>query len=262
MEVIEMKGKVIIWTLLALSLAIIIVVAAIAPTVAKHKSDGSIVTYSYGGSVTLQLPQGVPPHPTTLMIHASHIEKQGDAPLRGPADTFLVYLWIPTLNRFVPVAEISDNPDPAGHTLIREVLLGTAVWRPGLMENSFIAEDEDIEIRMRGDVLLVNLTKGVHVSLPFQLLPAPMNALGDLSFDLPPIALEFRGFDSTYKEESTQYLNPAQGLSGWTIAGTSIYKPAWVRTWIQQWTEGTGDPFKFAGTIALHSTATYIPPPP
>jgi hypothetical protein len=116
------------------------------------------------------------------------------------------------------------------------------------MPNYFIGEDKDIEVRKCGDTLIVNLTVPLAITLP----AVPFGG----SFTLPPIALEFRGLDGTYKDEMTATLP-----SGWKYAAKSTNKPAWVRTWIQQWTAGTSDPFKFAGTLSPYQTATYTPPP-
>jgi hypothetical protein len=175
-------------------------------------------------------------------------------------DVLEIAIWAPAMNTFLPVADISDNTNPAAYALLKQIYLNTPIWTPGLMENFFTVGDKELEVRMCGDVLIANLTKGVHISLPFQFLPAPLNALGDMSFDLPPMALEFRGIGSAYREEVTLGFLPSPPLSGWTITLKSTNKPAWVRTWIQQWTAGTSDPFKFAGTLTLQQTQTWTPP--
>ena len=257
----ETKRKLIIGLFVPLSLAMIIVVAALAPTVvvARHKNkDDSLTNYMYGGQVTVQLPEGVPPHPTTLLIGASHVERQGDYPMRGPHDVISVYLWIPQLNSFMPVIAISTNQNPEHQALIKEIYSNTPLWNPALgFENCYWIDKDELYTTKRGDVFFVNLTVGFHVSLDFTGSPLPpMQALGDLSFDLPPIAMEVRGIDSSYSEQSAVTLP-----SGWSTEGWYLRKPAWVRLWIQEWTMGTGDPFKFAGVLGVHGKQTLTPPP-
>jgi hypothetical protein len=258
-EVREIKRKVILGTVLALSLAMIIAVAALAPTVAvarDKKDDDSLTYYANGGQVTVQLPDGVPSHPTSLIFAAMHIERRGDYPIRGPHDVFAVYIWVPALNSFMPVAVFSDNPNPAHHDLMKEIYIGTPFWIPGVMENYFVPAEDELVTRSRGDMFFVNLTVGAHVSLNFTGSPNPqLSALGDLSFDLPPIAMEVRGFDTTYREDSKGALP-----SGYTSLAHYVRKPAWVRLWIRNWTGGA-DAFKFAGVRGLYGKVTAIPPP-
>jgi hypothetical protein len=258
-EVREIKRKLIIVTVLALSLVMIIAVAALAPTVAvarKKNDDDSLTYYANGGQVTVQLPDGEPSHPTSLIFASMHIERRGDYPIRGPHDVFAVYIWVPALNSFLPVAVFSDNPDPAHHDLMKEIYIGTPFWIPGVMENYFVPAEDELVTWSRGDMSFVNLTVGAHVSLNFTGSPNPqMSALGDLSFDLPPIAMEIRGFDSTYREDSEGALP-----SGYTSSAHYLRKPAWVRLWIQNWTGGS-DAFKFAGVRGLYGKVTAIPPP-
>jgi hypothetical protein len=257
----ELKRKLIIGLFVPLSLAMIIAVAALAPSVvvARHKNkDDTLTTYTYGGTVTVQLPEGVPPHPTTLMIGAQHIERQGDYPMRGPHDVISFYIWIPSLNRFMPVIAISTNQNPEHQALIKEIYSGTPLWNPALgMENCYWIDKEELYTTKRGDVFFVNLTVGFHVSLDFSGSPMPlMQALGVLSFDLPPISMEVRGIDGSYSEENAGILP-----SGWSSEGWSLHKPAWVRLWIQEWTAGVGYPFRFAGVLGVHGRATLTPPP-
>jgi len=126
------------------------------------------------------------------------------------------------------------------------------------MENYFVPDDEDLVTRKRGNIFFANLTEGVHVSLPFDRLPeeSPLKFLGDLSFDLPPIALEVRGFDSHYREDSEGTLP-----SGYASSAYYVRKPAWVRLWIQEWTPSGSDAFKFAGVLGVYSKVTVTPPP-
>jgi hypothetical protein len=257
-----MKRNLVFGTILTLSLAVIIAIAAVVPALAHYNRKGcdesdSLTYYAYGGQVTIQLPEGVPPHPTTLLVASMHVEKRGDYPIRGPHDVFMVYLWVSALNSFLPVAAVSDHPDPAHHDLMKAIYIGTPLWIPGLMENYFVPDDEVLVTRKRGDVFFANLTEGVHVSLPFDMLVgSPLSALGDLSFDLPPMALEIRGIDSVYFEEGEGATLP----SDWSMKSRVWRKPAWVRVWIQEWTGGS-DAFRFAGVLGVHGSFTCTPPP-
>jgi hypothetical protein len=252
-----MKRKMVLGMFVALSLAIIIAVAAFVPTVAiarygKQKAK-SLTYYSYGGQVTVQLPEGVPSHPTTLIITAMHVQKQGYNVLSGPHNVFSAYIWVPERNSFIPVVAISTNPNPEHQELIKEIYNGTPLWNPTLGMLNCISVDDDVLVtQKRGDVFFCNLTEGVHISLPFP----PPSGLPDLSFDLPPIAFEVRGIDSTYRESGATTLP-----SGYSTAADYLRKPAWVRLWIQDWTAGTGDPFKFAGVLGVSAKTTVIPPP-
>jgi hypothetical protein len=255
------KRNVVFGTIAVLSLVMVIAVASFAPTVAvakrKPEKDDSLTYYSYGGQVTVQLPDGVPSHPTSLLFAAFHAEKQGDYPIRGPHDVFACYFWIPELKVFFPAAVVSDNPNPDHRALIEEIYMGGPLWNPlvGFLNIHWV-DPEVLVTRKHGDVFFVNLTEGVHVSLNFTASPNPMaQPLGDRSFDLPPIAFEVRGIDSPYSEEEAQS-NP----SGWSSESRSLRKPAWVRLWIQEWTMGTGDPFKFAGVLGVQNKVTFTPP--
>ena len=251
------KRKVFIGLALSLSLAIIIAVAFLAPAiaVARHgkDKDKSLTYYSYGGQVTVQLPDGVPSHPTTLIFAAFHVEKRGNNVLTGPHDVLAVYIWVPERNVFLPAVAISTNPNPEHQELIKEIYNGTPLWNPTLgMLNSITVDKDVLVTKRRGDVFFCNLTEGVHISLPF---PAP-SGLPDLSFDLPPLAFEVRGIDSIYRESDASTLP-----SGYSTSADYVRRPAWVRTWIQEWTAGTGDPFKFAGVLGVSAKTTVTPPP-
>ena len=234
----------------------IIAVAYFAPAVAVARhgkdKDESLTYYGYGGQVTVQLPDGVPSHPTTLIFAAFHAQK-GNNVLSGPHDVLAVYIWVPERNTFLPAVAISTNPNPEHQELIKEIYNGTPLWNPTLGMLNSISVDEDVLVtKKRGDVFLCNLTEGVHVSLPFP----PPSGLPDLSFDLPPLAFEVRGIDSPYRESSSMNLP-----SGYSTAAEYMRRPAWVRTWIQNWTAGTGDPFKFAGVLGVSAKTTVTPPP-
>jgi len=98
-----MKRKLVLGTVLALSLAIIILVAAIFPALASGKKHPDVtVVSSNQGHVRLDLPPpgGAPPpagvagHPTNLILTFIDYYK-------GPAsgtDVIVVYIWVSTVS--------------------------------------------------------------------------------------------------------------------------------------------------------------------
>jgi hypothetical protein len=172
----------------------------------------------------------------------------------------MVSLWVPQANRFVGVASISDNPNPDSYAFFKTVFNNTPMWMPPLMQNQFNVTDEELEVRMHGNVLTANLTKAVYISLQFNLLPPPYSSWGNLSFTLPPMTLMFRGIDEPFKDERTYYLLPKPPLSGYTWKEERLLVPAWVKVEIPAWL-GTLY-FEAVGHIAKHQTQTFIPPTP
>jgi hypothetical protein len=235
----------------------IVAVAAVAPTLANScPTDPAAVTlYGTTGTVILQLPSGVPSHPTTLKIGVSDSEKRSDY---GASDALLIDLWVPQANRFVPVASISDNPNPDSDAFFKMVLNNTPIWMPPLMQNHFNVTDEELEVRMHGNVLTANLTKAINIKLPFNLLPLPYSLWGNLSFTLPPMTLMFRGIDEPFRDEHTYYFLPTPPFSGYTWKEERFLVPAWVKVEIPAWLGSSY--FEVVGHIAKHQTTTYIPP--
>ena len=252
-----MKRSVVLGTILALSLAVIVAVAAVAPTFANScPTDPATVTiYGPSGTVNLQLPSGVPSHPTTLQIA---IGESSSRSTFGAADTMIISLWVPQANRFVPVASISDKPNPDSGAFFKMVFNNTPIWMPPLMQNCFNVTDEELEVRMHGDVLTANLTKALYISLPFNVMPQPYSSWGNLSFTLPPMALMFRGIDEPFRDEKTYSFLPKPPLSGYAWKEERLLVPAWVKVEIPAWLGGSY--FEVVGHIGKHSTQTFIPP--
>jgi hypothetical protein len=158
------------------------------------------------------------------------------------------------MNRFLPAAAIGTNPNPEHQQMIKELYNGTPLWNPQFgIENLFWIDEEKLVTWRHNNVFFANLTEGVHVSLNFT--GTPMNALGDLSFDLPPIAFEVRGQNGHYHGESDM-----TSPSGYMTSVKWTRKPAWVRLWIQEWTGG-GPGFKFAGELGTYVKTTMTAPP-
>lgn len=285
-----MKKKLILGTILVLSLAITVAVAAVAPSLAGFASpaNSDVKFYGTGAKVVVQLPQGgaaLASRPATLQFQVSDLDKRSDY---GGTDVLFVYLWVPALNGFIPVADISDNPDPAAIALIKGVWNNSFVWLPPLFPNVFQLADKELEVWTEkassqsgnggwswdeygryvwdipgDDALIVNLTKTVHISLPFNLLiGTPFAAAGNQTFDLPPMTLTFRGSDEGSPVESTYNFPPRPIGSGWTIKNTGTGKPAWATVDIPAWL-GTvlRTPLDVTGSVLLNMHSTYTPPP-
>jgi hypothetical protein len=238
-------NKKVFGTILAFSLAIIIIVAAVVPAFAHgnrrgdDKSDSPITNYGSGGSVHIQLPPGIPSHPTTLQIDAYNLDKRSSF---GAMNIMMIWLWVPSSNGYAPVALISDSSNPDFYDFAETLFSGSPVWAPPAgMTNIFKVADKELEVRMRGDVLTANLTVPISITLP--------DPLGG-SFILPPTTLEFRGFDTAFSETSSL---------GSLTTTDFISKPAWVRLWIPQWAGGI--PTEFVGTLWIHLKRTYTLPP-
>lgn len=253
-----MKRSVTLGSVLALSLAVIIAVAAVIPALAHNKPSGPTL-YSSGGHVTLLLPPaptkpppapaGTPTHPTALRIFADDVDRRSDF---GAADLMLVSIWVSAVNRFVPVAYISDNPKQSD--LIKAAWVGTSIWHPTAAPNVFTVTDKELEVWKHGDTVTVNLT--VSEDIKFGTL---FPNLKPLNFTLPPIAIEFRGIDDAYKEpEETTTFAPSPPYSGYKLTETHIDKPAWVRVWIPAWLGA--QQIEFAGVLNVQETKTYTAP--
>jgi hypothetical protein len=243
---------------LALFLAVIIAVAAVVPALAHgnkgddDKSDSLTTFYGSGGNVKLQLPPGDPSHPTDLDFVVFDFDRRSTF---GSFDAMIVALWVPKLNGYVPVAVVSNSPNPEFFNHAHTVLGGTPPWNPAAeMRNIFEVSDTEFEVHKRGDVLTAELTVPLDLALNFSKVTGPLKFLGDLSFTLPPIKIEIRGFDSTFKDEAV-----SKTLSGYTITQNTINKPAWVRVWSAPWLGFA--PQYTAGTLFVHVTRTYTPPP-
>ena len=255
-------NKKILGTVVALFLAVIIAVVAVVPTLAYgnnrycDNSDSLTTFYGNGGNFNLQLPPGVPSHPTDLHFVVFDFDRRSTF---GSIDAMIVALWVPALNGYASVAVVSDSPNPEFFDHSYTVLGGTPVWNPAKgFSNIFSVSDTELEVHKRGDVLTAELTVPVEIALPFQNLPA-FAFLGDLSFTLPPIKIEIRGFNSIFKDEAVQNLVPHPPLSGYTITQNTINKPAWVRFWSTSWLGAA--PQYTTGSLYVHVTRTYTPPP-
>src|SRR4030042_5453581 len=167
-----MKRKLVLGTVLALSLAIIILVAAIFPALASGKKHPDVtVVSSNQGHVRLDLPPpgGAPPpagvagHPTNLILTFIDYYK-------GPAsgtDVIVVYIWVSTANMYIPIAAIGDQP---ANEQIKKFWNNTPVYleidNVVIRNNLKTVADKELDVwkecaRGHDDILIAHLT--VHV---------------------------------------------------------------------------------------------------
>ena len=255
-----------------LALSVIIAVAAIAPALANHNQDGSygdddaITFYSIAGAVILQLPPapnktgtGTPAHPTDLAIQVAHWQKSSAFGAVGH-DLLFVALWIPQKNAYHPVAYITSNNDTDFLNLTKTAWNGTWIWferklvPSPFFRNVITVEPDKLEVARHGDVITANLTREVNVYLPFYGLGGEWAAWGNQTFTLPPMSLEFRGIDTSYKDEMALTLP-----SGYTLTEAGWAKPAWISVNIPQWL-GNNTHFRAAGDTKHNWKVTYTPP--
>jgi len=226
-----MKRSHLFGTLLVLILTASVAVVAVVPALAHNKPEdppapGTLKSHGYGGYVLLQLPSpATPSHPYNLRLAASHFDERS---ANGEEDYLDIYVWSPQYpggSRFVWLGGITDSQE--GFDFMKAMYTGYVG-----AEMTKKVEDKDIEISKKGDVLTVNLTKAIVYEIGN---PWPQH-LKDLNFTLPPMTLEFRGFDEIYKEEGapTTLAPPASG-AGWTTQRTDWRKPAWVEVSIPAW---------------------------
>jgi hypothetical protein len=234
-----MERKSLFGTVLALSLTLIIAVAAVIPTFAYKQSSGKTFYSVGGGEVTLQLPQGNPEHPTAFRIFVDSYDKRSEG---GVADTMIVFMWWPTQNTFTPVAYISDNQEH--NEFMKLAWSKTFVWHAigNIPENIIKVDPDQLEVRRQGDVVTANLNVEVSINLI------------STSFTLPSMTIAIRGIDKAYVVPEKTAALP----SGYTATETQLSKPAWVAVEIPAWL-GTM-PIEFAGGLDVHGTMTYTAP--
>ena len=264
-----MERRLLFGTVLALS--VIIAVAAVAPVLANHiqngpySDDDAVKFYSNAGNVILQLPPapnktgtGIPAHPTDLQFVVGDWEKHSAFGAAGH-DLLYVALWIPVRNAYAPVAFITDNNDTDFLNFIKTAWNSTFIWferttiPSPYFRNVLTVAPEELEVSRHGDVVTAYLTREVNIYLPFQgLIGTPVAVMGNQTFTLPSMSLEFRGIDTPYKSEITPTLP-----SGYALKEAGWEKPAWVSAEIPQWLNVR---FKAVGTTMHNWKVTYTPP--
>jgi hypothetical protein len=237
-----LKRKLVL-TVAAVPLAVLFVVAVVAPTLGQTGSSNSnsqIVIGGSGGEVALQLPPGNPSHPTDLVIGVSRINST-------PAvDVMSVYLWVSNSNMYVPVAEITDNQNQTDVEWIKSMVNGSPVWNPPAAKNVFIVNNTTLEVTKVDDMIVANLTMPVNITLPA--------AFGN-NFTLPPMTLYFHPIGASFNENK----NFTIPFTNWTVTINAEVMPAWVQVHIPQWL-GPTTSYKNVGEINVKTTVTYTPP--
>jgi hypothetical protein len=279
------KRKLLLGTGLTLTLVVLTILTVVVPTLAVSDPNKPQVTkYFTSGKVILQLPTpsnksapappGTPSHPVSLELLAYDLDRKSTF---GAHDELYVALWIPQANSYVPVAFISDN-DAAGQDFHKMLYTNIAIWSTGF-ENVIAVADEELEIwtenswtrdgnRYKGwgcessDVFIVNLTKAVTISLPWNLLPpqVPLSKWGNQTFTLLPMTLEFREIGDSFYQEATESLVASPGfppMSDYTVKAKGWRTPAWIEAslvWINY------ADMEFVGRTTSQGKAVYVPP--
>jgi hypothetical protein len=227
-----MKKKTILGTLLALSLAAIITIAAVTPALAsKPQSNPGSVTYSNDGWVCVQLP---PPggamtgHPIDLKFWAQDVEKRS-----GGVDVLNIIIWVSALNSYITIAAIADQVPTAE---VKAAYNGTPVYLEingvVIRNNIKTVADKELDVwmeRARGhdDIFIANLTVPVG-PLDFTGLPPIFGS----TFTVPAMTLTFSGIAEGSRQTTTA------NLPGFTWSQTSTMVPAFVIVDIPAWLTG------------------------
>jgi hypothetical protein len=161
----------------------------------------------------------------------------------GPGDFLRIWVLVPQLNLFSPVAMVVSNPNSsAAVASVKEVVNGTAI-----AANVIAANSSQFRIsNTTSTVIVANLTIPITITLG-----TPLPITGNLT--IPPIAIEVRGFDTPFTETSQTALR-----SGYNITTTTTAMPAWVRLWIPSMLGPTY--WMTEGTLAIQSIDTIEPP--
>lgn len=243
-----------LYAIFAISLVITIAITIVAPTFAttKNNCNNSNKRINHG-TVEISLPPGggaLTGRPTDLVLLAYDYDKS-----MSYTDALVVAMWIPAMNRFVPLAVIADqvpnddikklwNNSPvyleSNGVVIRNNLITVAdkqlqVWT----EESRYNNAEDV-------VLTANLAEAVQ--LDFNGLPS---ATFGSAFKVPALTLMFRQIADGFAHEETQSFP-----SGYTLTSTHTDLPAWVHVSMPAW----GYSPTTSGTIIYHETSTILPP--
>jgi hypothetical protein len=269
----KMRKKIILGTILMLSALIVTVIAAVGPALA-HPRDNSIDLYGTGAHVNLTLPPpnvgppplGVPAHPTTIGFIVADYNRRSEG---GAFDLLFVGIWVQSINSFFPIAQVYDTQVPAW---AKQLFNSTGAGNPlyyetsaGVVRSNLIqVGDKELEVWTESSwtqfdhgykswngpsaaTLKVNLTRSVFINYTYS---NPL--IGNLSFTLPPLTLEFHETGEGWPEEDTNTVGK------WVQFEKSTKVPAWVEVVIPAWCRTTS--FQVAGSIAEHMTEKFTPP--
>jgi hypothetical protein len=261
-----MRKKIVLGTILMLSVLIVTIVVSIAPAFG-NRDDPGIVAYGTGARVTFKMP---PPggaaagHPTDISISVWGFGRRSET---GAFDYMQVQVWVPALNNYLLVATVWDIPIPAWW---KEMWNGSAVYyetSAGVIRNNAIqVADKGLDVWMENtktecgfgqkswnaasaNTLIANLT------VPLQISTAGLPPTFGLSnFTLPPLTLRFIEIGEGYFEEGTAGLP-----TGYTVNIKETRTPAWVYVAISTWINGEPK-LEVVGHLAAHGSYAWIPP--
>jgi hypothetical protein len=250
-----MKTKIAL-AIFAILSAAVLTVAVLVSTLQVNSQDTSVsVAYGSHGEVTIQLPAGIPAHPTCLRLVAGDITSNSTF---GARDNLIVFLWIPSYNNFIPAAIITTG-NASALTYLKTLYNGTPVWNPPLEPNVINVTDNVLQVSRQGDVIVANLTVAQKIALPFdQMNGTQFQVFGNQSFTLPALTLTFRPIGNSFNYQETTQILPHPPLSGYTVSLTSVQSPAWVQVSIPQWIGAL--PFEVTGHICNNVVERATPP--
>jgi len=196
-----MKIRNVLVAVLALSLVVTITVATIFPAFAANKTIDS----SNQGHISLELPSpggAVASHPTNIVFSFYDYTK---GPL-SPTDVLVVYIWISSMNKYIPIAAIADHPPNAQ---IKQFWNNTPIYMEVdgvvLRNNLKAVADKELDVWMENpgtsyghghnswnaaddEVLVANLTVPVG---PLDYTGLPPSVFGS-TFTVPAMEITFR----------------------------------------------------------------------
>lgn len=236
-----MRKKIVLGTILMLSVLIVTVIAALAPAVATS-NDSSIVNYGTGARATFLLPSSggaLAGRPTSLSIEVWDFDRRSET---GPFDFMQIQLWVPGINTYLPIAAVMDIPVPDWFKKewnATVVSFGNAFYVAGKELEVWVEEGSSMGnghwswdkhgrctwVVPGNDVLYANLTKALYIN---RTSSNPL--IGNLSFTLPPTMMVFvKTAEGKYQE----LVSPLG--SGWTQTIKETKVPAWVEIIIPSW---------------------------
>jgi hypothetical protein len=218
--------------MLIVPLAITIAIVVISPAGAINKT---LTAYNVGHiRLDLAPPGGaVTGHPINMILSCYDYYK-------GPAsktDVIVVYIWVSTLNKYVPIAAIADQP---ANAQIKQFWNNTPVYLEvdGVVIRNNLKQvaDKELDVWMENtwtcygyckganEVLIANLTVPVG-PLDYTGLPSIFGS----TFTVPPLEATFRQITESWQETETM-LMPSGTTTITSIrrdASVSVEMPAW-----------------------------------
>lgn len=201
-------------------------------------------TNSYGGLTIIQLPPtgGNATNPAMTFKFEFWHTTTGTGNFTGPGDFLRVWLFVPQLNLFSPVAMVVSNPNSSAIANVRLMVNNTAI-APNVIPAT---PSQFLISNTTNNVILANLTIPLNI-----ILGPPLPLTGNIT--IPPMAIELRGFDGTFTETSMTPLR-----SGYNITSTVTAMPAWARIWIPSMLGATA--WMTEGSLAVQAVDIMMAP--